>query len=99
MKVYRCENCSSSFLEKRSRCYNCRSDHLLEYDVSSGIVLDTVQLFATPDNLPETYYIIRISSDGITFFCRSPTKIGEGEKVSLMEDDNSICCKAERDQI
>ena len=99
MIVYRCEHCSSSFLEKRNRCYNCHSERLKEYEVSSGVVQDTVQLFATPDNLPEKYYILRVESEGISFFCRSQVYIREGEKVSVKEDVNSLCCEPENNQL
>lgn len=96
MIVYRCKDCSSSFLEKRNRCYNCNSDNLKEYEISSGTVLDKVHLFATPDNMPEAYYILRISCEGITLFCRSDANIGEGERVHVKEDGNSIYCEPER---
>jgi uncharacterized OB-fold protein len=99
MILYRCEDCSTSFLEKRKRCYNCRSERLKEYEASSGVVKDTVQLFATPDNLPEKYYILRVESEGISFFCRSRVYIREGEKVSVKEDANSISCEPQRNQL
>ena len=99
MILYRCEDCSSSFLEKRKRCYNCHSERLKEYEVSSGVVQDTVQLFATPDNLPEKYYILRVVSEGISIFCQSQVYIREGEQVLLKEDANSIYCEPEGNKI
>ncbi len=95
MNINRCRNCGTRFLVARSICPKCGKENFEQVPAASGIVLESVELIATPDPYPDRYYLVLLDVDDVKAFCRSQEKLREGSTVYIRDDDlGPICTRA-----
>ncbi len=93
MNINRCRNCGSKFLVSRSICPRCGKEDFDHVPVQSGIVVESVELIATPEPYPDNYHLVLLSVDGVKIFCRSQEKLIEGSRVVIQDDDLGPTCR------
>ncbi len=87
-----CSHCNMDFPQSMVRCPRCNSE-LMDRDVTEGRCVLSVQLNATPDNFPESYWIVMFSTEHKgRGFCRSRNEIPMGKKIVLSEDQYGQTC-------
>ena len=92
MNIMECENCGMKFLVSRSICPRCGKEDFDHFPVQNGVVLESVELIATPDPYPDKYYLVLLLVDGVKIFCRSQEKLKEGTRVGVKDDDLGPIC-------
>lgn len=93
MILKRCRKCSETFLVPRARCPRCLGEEFSDVTVKDAVVSECLEIIATPEPYPEKYFLILAKTDGgVTVFCRSDQKIGEGSAVIIDDSELGPVC-------
>ena len=93
MNINRCRSCGTKFLVARSICPRCGKEDFEHVPARSGIVLESVELIATPDPYPDKYYLVLLDVDDVRVFCRSQEKLREGSQADIQDDELGPICR------
>lgn len=93
MNFNKCNDCGTEFLFSRAFCPKCHSGNLASIEVTSGKVLESVHLIATPDPFPDDYSVVLFETgSGARAFCRTNAELKRGDSVSVTVDEYGPVC-------
>lgn len=94
MQYHKCKSCGKEFLVKRDFCPSCYSKGIEELQFSTGLVIYSVKLIATPSGFPDEYYLITAKFSDFLFFCRSAVPLTPGTQVNIEDDNGPVCASS-----